>query len=141
MNTICKNFLSGVRVLSLKCTYSLNSSIARNRFYQSDLSLNKLYPNSQLKLYTPAPVIVNFAIDYQSWCIFYFQPTITKDGKFSGYIPVNQLDITYCRSTGPGGQHVNCVNTKVDVRFKLSIAEWIPEKTREKLLIGVGFFL
>lgn len=46
---------------------------------------------------------------------------------------MDKLEITYSRSSGPGGQHVNTVNTKVDIRFKLSQAEWIPEKTRQKL--------
>lgn len=47
---------------------------------------------------------------------------------------MDKLEISYSRSSGPGGQHVNTSNTKVDVRFKLSEAQWIPEKTREKLL-------
>lgn len=54
--------------------------------------------------------------------------------KFNGYIPMDKLEITYSRSSGPGGQHVNTVNTKVDVRFKLAEAQWIPEQTRQKLL-------
>ena len=33
---------------------------------------------------------------------------------------------------------MNTVNTKVDVRFKLAEADWIPEKTRQKLLNGVS---
>lgn len=47
---------------------------------------------------------------------------------------MDKLEITYSRSSGPGGQHVNTVNTKVDIRFKLAEAQWIPEKTREKLI-------
>lgn len=54
--------------------------------------------------------------------------------KFSGFIPMDRLEITYSRSSGPGGQHVNTVNTKVDVRFKVAQADWIPEQTRQKLL-------
>ena len=45
--------------------------------------------------------------------------------EFSGFIPVNKLDITYSRSRGPGGQHVNIANTKVDLRFHLNKATWI----------------
>jgi len=59
---------------------------------------------------------------------------LSSGDKFNGYIPMDKLEITYSRSSGPGGQHVNTVNTKVDLRFKLAEAEWIPEKTREKLL-------
>jgi len=47
---------------------------------------------------------------------------------------MDRLEITYSRSSGPGGQHVNTVNTKVDVRFKVAQADWIPEQTRQKLL-------
>lgn len=36
---------------------------------------------------------------------------------------------------------MNTVNTKVDLRFKLAEADWIPEKTKEKLLNGVSVFV
>nr|XP_009936606.1 PREDICTED: peptidyl-tRNA hydrolase ICT1, mitochondrial [Opisthocomus hoazin] len=36
-------------------------------------------------------------------------------------------------SNGPGGQHVNKVNTKAEVRFHLASADWIPEETRQKM--------
>jgi protein subunit release factor B len=35
---------------------------------------------------------------------------------FSGYIPVKELKLTYSTSSGPGGQNVNRVATKVDLR-------------------------
>jgi hypothetical protein len=35
---------------------------------------------------------------------------------FSGYIPVKDLKLTYSTSSGPGGQNVNRVATKVDLR-------------------------
>lgn len=53
---------------------------------------------------------------------------------FSGYIPENKLDITYCRSSGPGGQHANKSNTKVDVRFHLPSADWISCTIKRRLL-------
>src|SRR4051794_15755883 len=41
--------------------------------------------------------------------------------KFSiSSIPVSTFDIRHARSSGAGGQHVNKVNTKVDMRFNLS---------------------
>lgn len=57
--------------------------------------------------------------------------------EFSGHIPIDKLEITYCRSSGPGGQHVNKTNTKVTVKFHLASADWIPEKIREKLAVLV----
>lgn len=44
------------------------------------------------------------------------------------------MDITYSTSSAPGGQNVNRVNTKVDVRFNVKNASWIKEETKEKLL-------
>ncbi|KAB5555409.1 hypothetical protein PHYPO_G00033860 [Pangasianodon hypophthalmus] len=50
-------------------------------------------------------------------------------------IPVDKLKITYSRSSGPGGQHVNKVNTKAEVRFHVQTAEWIPEEVRKEILL------
>lgn len=47
---------------------------------------------------------------------------------------MNKLDVTYSRSSGPGGQNVNCVSTKVDVRFNVETADWIPEVARKKIM-------
>lgn len=64
------------------------------------------------------------------------QPRI--DNKFNGYIPMNQLKITYSRSSGPGGQNVNCVDTKVDIRFHVTSADWLSEETKKLLLEQVS---
>ncbi|KAM6049608.1 large ribosomal subunit protein mL62 isoform 1-T1 [Theristicus caerulescens] len=48
-------------------------------------------------------------------------------------IPLARLTVSYCRSSGPGGQHVNKVNTKAEVRFHLASADWIPEAVRQKM--------
>ncbi|XP_017271615.1 peptidyl-tRNA hydrolase ICT1, mitochondrial isoform X2 [Kryptolebias marmoratus] len=50
------------------------------------------------------------------------------------HIPVDRLSVSYSRSSGPGGQHVNKVNTKAEVRFHLHTADWIPEDVRQKIL-------
>jgi len=54
--------------------------------------------------------------------------------KFSGYIPLDKIQITYSASSGPGGQNVNSVNTKVDLRFQVDNATWLSEEIRTKLL-------
>ncbi|CAG8526865.1 11423_t:CDS:2 [Paraglomus brasilianum] len=45
------------------------------------------------------------------------------------------LTITFARSSGPGGQNVNKLNTKVDMRFAVDQAYWIPEYAKSKLLV------
>ncbi|KMQ95105.1 immature colon carcinoma transcript 1 protein [Lasius niger] len=82
--------------------------------FKSDISLEKLYPESKQKLFT-----ANFIPDPKA--------------KFSGFIPLDKVQITYSASSGPGGQNVNCVNTKVDLRFQVNSATWLSEEIRTKL--------
>ncbi|CAB3254036.1 unnamed protein product [Arctia plantaginis] len=83
--------------------------------YKSAIALETLYPNSSLKLSTPALAL-------------------ETNEKFNGYIPVNKLEITYSASSGPGGQNVNKVHTKVDLRFKPSEADWLQPEVKAKLI-------
>ncbi|SAM05701.1 hypothetical protein [Absidia glauca] len=48
-------------------------------------------------------------------------------------LPKDQISVSFSRSSGPGGQNVNKVSTKVDMRFRLDDAHWIPDYAREKL--------
>lgn len=91
--------------------------------YRSAISLSSLYPESSLNLATPV------------------KPPQNENGKFSGYIPVEKLELSYCRSSGPGGQHVNKVNTKVDLRFHLKSADWLSEETKAQLAEKVTVYL
>lgn len=61
------------------------------------------------------------------------------NNRFNGYIPMNKITVTYSRSSGPGGQNVNKLDTKVDVRFHVESAEWISEEVRERLHIRVKY--
>ncbi|XP_068632104.1 large ribosomal subunit protein mL62 [Battus philenor] len=105
--------VNNISRMAFTAFYSMLSK--RPMAYKSAISLETLYPNSSLKLTTPS-----------------FTPDPKE--KFSGYIPMDKLDISYSASSGPGGQNVNKVHTKVDLRFKLSEADWLHPDIREKLM-------
>jgi ribosome-associated protein len=50
-------------------------------------------------------------------------------------IPVDRLTVTHSRSGGPGGQNVNKVSSRVEVRFSLDAADWIPPEVRRRLRV------
>jgi ribosome-associated protein len=50
-------------------------------------------------------------------------------------IPVSELVFSTSRSSGPGGQNVNKVNTKVELRFNIYKTESLSENEKEKILI------
>lgn len=47
---------------------------------------------------------------------------------------MDKLDITYSASSGPGGQNVNKVHTKCDVRFRVQDVTWLSATTKSKIL-------
>jgi ribosome-associated protein len=48
-------------------------------------------------------------------------------------IPEDRLDISFVRSSGSGGQNVNKLSTKVEMRMHVSDANWIPQEVRDRL--------
>lgn len=48
-------------------------------------------------------------------------------------IPVDRLEIRSARSGGPGGQHVNKTESKIEIRFNLDEANWIPPPVRARI--------
>ncbi|EEB96609.1 hypothetical protein MPER_04231, partial [Moniliophthora perniciosa FA553] len=53
-------------------------------------------------------------------------------------IPRNIVELSFSRSSGPGGQNVNKVNTKATLRCSVS-AEWIPVWARSELIKSPHF--
>ncbi len=53
-------------------------------------------------------------------------------------IPADELDIRFARAGGPGGQHVNKVETKVDLRFRPATSRVLDEGQRARVLERLG---
>lgn len=49
-------------------------------------------------------------------------------------ISLEHVSVSFARSGGPGGQNVNKVNTKVDMRFNVKNATWLSERIRDKIM-------
>ncbi|CAA7410836.1 unnamed protein product [Spirodela intermedia] len=49
-------------------------------------------------------------------------------------ITIDHVTVGFARSGGPGGQNVNKVNTKVDMRFNVKNAYWLSDRIRERIL-------
>ena len=48
-------------------------------------------------------------------------------------IPGDDLDVTFARSGGPGGQHVNTTDTRVRLRFALASTAALTDEVKERL--------
>lgn len=46
---------------------------------------------------------------------------------------LRRLEFGYSRSSGPGGQNVNKLNTKAEVRFNIPSADWLSADIRDRL--------
>ncbi|XP_057977573.1 meiotically up-regulated gene 82 protein isoform X3 [Malania oleifera] len=49
-------------------------------------------------------------------------------------ITLDHVNVSFARSGGPGGQNVNKVNTKVDMRFNVKNAYWLSDRVRERIM-------
>eukprot|EP00088_Acartia_fossae_P036789 TRINITY_DN3798_c0_g1_i1.p1 TRINITY_DN3798_c0_g1~~TRINITY_DN3798_c0_g1_i1.p1 ORF type:complete len:199 (-),score=22.05 TRINITY_DN3798_c0_g1_i1:35-631(-) len=111
--------IRGIRCLQLteQCSRNYLTLTRFSSAYKSPLSLDKLYPASSGNA----------------------KPG-TKDvsSEFSGQIPMNELTKTYSCSSGPGGQNVNKVATKVDLRFHVESASWLSPGVKAKVLEKYG---
>jgi len=53
-------------------------------------------------------------------------------------IPISEFEFSYARSSGPGGQNVNKVNSKAILRWNLLQSESLSEEMRNRLLLKLA---
>lgn len=53
-------------------------------------------------------------------------------------IPLSEFEFTYARSSGPGGQNVNKVNSKALLRWPVRTSPSMPEPVRQRFLSRYG---
>ncbi|NWX55857.1 ICT1 hydrolase, partial [Promerops cafer] len=107
--------------LALLCA-RFSQRIAAGTEYRSSHSLDKLYSPRQDG--TATRTTVRGAGEKRK---------TARDGVWAGFTA--RLTVSYSRSSGPGGQNVNKVNSKAEVRFHLASADWIPEAVRQKIAL------
>ncbi|XP_033631007.1 peptidyl-tRNA hydrolase ICT1, mitochondrial-like [Asterias rubens] len=98
---------------------TLSRSCVSGESYKSTYNLERLYPNSI--------VDVTVGVDRSQ------EHRTNLDEHFDGHIPVGQLTVKYSCSSGAGGQNVNKVQTKADVRFNIESADWLPVHIRQQI--------
>jgi ribosome-associated protein len=70
-------------------------------------------------------------------------PAFSTDSRHNGgvtrlHLPAAELTWRFSRSSGPGGQHVNTSDTRVQLSFDLAGSAAFPDSVKERLLSRLG---
>ncbi|EGT39821.1 hypothetical protein CAEBREN_04854 [Caenorhabditis brenneri] len=57
----------------------------------------------------------------------------SSSASFNGVIPTDKIEKRFSLSSGPGGQNVQKNATKVEIRFKVSDADWLSEALKTSI--------
>jgi hypothetical protein len=125
-------------IIMMKCTFveTFFSSIHHNSWF-SCRKISTFCVPCRKKLCFPLTLKTSFSYQrQQTRCFSYLDGSEESSIKSKDVkIPVGELEISFSRSSGPGGQNVNKVNTKAEMRFHVRSAEWVgPIEVRERLL-------
>lgn len=81
MNRICTRYINILNKIDFQKSYTSATVLGRNLCFKSDLSLDKIYPNSRLKIFTPNPVrtsIASFGSLEAKYLLYTFCNTASK---------------------------------------------------------------
>ena len=87
--------------------------------------------NNSYKSYRISPLIV---ISKKTFYITRYNSSKEYKRPDDIYIPLDKIDFSFARSSGPGGQNVNKLNTKAEIRFNIQLADWIPNEVKQRLI-------
>eukprot|EP00026_Physarum_polycephalum_P014271 Phypoly_transcript_14764.p1 GENE.Phypoly_transcript_14764~~Phypoly_transcript_14764.p1 ORF type:complete len:168 (-),score=7.32 Phypoly_transcript_14764:430-933(-) len=77
-------------------------------------------------------VAFNPHVNHAMTSVHYLSTVTTK--RKAILVPRERVTLSFSQSSGPGGQNVNKVNTKVELRFSLVNCDWIPFTVKERLI-------
>jgi protein subunit release factor B len=89
-------------------------------------------PATRASVCPAQPVGVFVAWTQQPWFATSFCRGLASQAPDAPSIPYDQLTVNFSRSSGPGGQNVNKLNTKAEIRFDLNRADWLAPDVRAR---------
>jgi ribosome-associated protein len=73
-----------------------------------------------------------------AWCYDCQLKTVSMNRKIDSAVLGRELLVTTSRSSGPGGQNVNKVNSKITLKFDIAQSQMLTPEEKETLLIKLA---